>query len=143
MRSFAEQLAEHLIARQAILERYIDLCPIPCFILNKDGETIFINEAYQQAYNVRLDQVDKRQWEQLVAPEDREKYVAEFDRFIGQRRSSFFTSIRTLTQGVPVDSIVRVSHVPGNGYIGYILFQCSNNGQCPVRNVIDNYLSHT
>ena len=141
MRRFSEQLAEHFIARQAILERYIDSAPIPCFILNKVGETIFINEAYQQAYNVRLDQVENRQWEQLLVPEDRESYVAGFNALVAEHKSHYYVTVRTLLQGKPVISVIRITHVPGDGYIGYILFQRSNSDECPVRKIVDDYLS--
>lgn len=139
--SFATQLAEHFVARQSILERYIDVCPIPCFIVNKEGETIFINEAYQQAFDARLDQVNEGQWERLVHPEDLETYKALWVNLLRRDRTAATITIRTIVGNEPITSVFRITHVPGNGFIGYILFQCSSSDNCPVRHVIENYLS--
>lgn len=138
--SFAEQLAEHFIARQSILERYIDLCPIPCFIVNKAGKTIFINEAYQQAYDMRFDQVENDGWQKLIHPDDLTDYLQDFKRLVDGDINHIYSEVRTLIRAAWHTSIIRITHVPGNGYIGYVFFQCSNNSGCPVRALIDDYL---
>lgn len=131
---FAEKLAEHFVARQNILERYIDVCPIPCFIVTKEGETIFVNEAYQHAFNVRLDQADKRQWEVLIDPADRPRYVAGFNALIAEHKPCYYAQIKMIvSSGTPVASDVRIVHVPGNGYIGYIIFLCNDHALCPLK----------
>ena len=137
---FAEQLAEHFIARQNILERYIDLCPIPCFVLDKNGETIFVNEAYQNAFDVRLDQVVGGQWERLVYPGDLPAYMAERKRLLSAESKSLSHTLRCVAGNKIIPATVRLNHVPGNGHVGYILFHCATSEGCGARDFVSNYL---
>lgn len=138
--SFAEKLAEHLIARQSILERYIDLCPIPCFIISRTGELIFVNEAYQQAFDMRLDQVTEGKWRERVHPDDLPGIDHGLTELMSGKSKILHSDIRYVINGEIVPAHLRITHVPGNGYVGYVLFHCASGDSCKTKYFIDRYL---
>jgi PAS domain-containing protein len=138
--SFAEQLASHFNAQRNILERYIGLCPIPCFIVTRKGKRIFVNDAYQKAYDVRLDQVDENQWEDLVDRSYKDLYLKAWRDLLDGIKTECTLDIKTIVNGSSIPTLVKITHVPGNGFIGYILFQCNQAKEiCPFRSQLSAF----
>jgi PAS domain S-box-containing protein len=103
-----------------------DSCPMPMWVTGPQGETQFINRAYQEFCGTTCEEVLDGKWQALVHPDDVPEYVQTFQRAV-QEHQAFNAEARVRRadgewRWIAVYAEPRFS--PGGEFLGHV-------GVCP------------
>ena len=130
-------MAEHFIARQRTLERYIELCPIPCYVTNEQG-VVYVNEAFRQLLSVGFDELIGAGFWKFVHPDDIRSLKDSILHMQEGNTEKVFQRLRFIRADTQlVTTLIMVAPVRGNGLVGYILPHC-DLASCPAKSLIQS-----
>ena len=137
-KGIAVRMAEHFLARQRTLERYIELCPIPCYITDADGHVNFVNEAFRQLLCAGFDELIGTGFWDFVHPDDKQQLKDSILHMQSGDAQKVFQRLRFVRPDTQlVTTLIMVAPVRGNGLVGYILPHCDLD-TCPAKNLIQS-----
>lgn len=111
------------------MEHYVsiaDLCPLPVFIVPRDGSAIlFVNNAYRMLTGKGEEELQNLDWLKVVHPDDRESTLASWNTFLIDLADGVTTVHRhryvNEAKGLVIPAYTYTTAVMNNGIVGYIV----------------------
>ena len=129
--SFAYKLLQKFEAMRDRVLHYvavIDQCPVPAFILSRDGKDMYyVNASFRDLFGKDETVLQDGRWLDLIHPDDRKEMKAIWEEYLKNPVNNVpvMHCHRYQTLSGDMRTVTKVTAIPENGIVGYIV--CANN----------------
>lgn len=133
MMAYEETVAFRLLQKfeslRERIEHYIavvNLCPLPGFIMSKEGtDILYVNPAYKRLLGVTEEDLENLDWLQVIHPRDREMLQSIWQNYVATKQDGVTMTFKhryvNYRTGINFHATTYTTSVANNGIVGYII----------------------
>lgn len=130
-RSVALALANRFVQYESKIERIatqlrkykniIDLCPLPMFFADENGNCVYANQAMQRVTDASLEELQHEGWQEYVHPDDLGETISAWQSFVRDPKCRVYEHQHRYAwaDGTSIEVLVKAQQMPCNSIVGF------------------------